>query len=138
MKDPAQVAADWAQKLGGSTTKIAAGVAAVQTPPGQAAARQKAVWLANVTASADKWGSRVAAVPLGDWQAAMTNKGIPRIATGASGAQAKFAGFMTQFLPFVDQGKRALPARGNLDQNIARMVAMVRHNAQFNLRRTGP
>lgn len=137
-KDPASVAADWAQKLGGATSKITAGVQSVQVAPGQAAARQKAVYLQNVTANADKWATHVAAVPLGDWQAAMVNKGIPRIASGATAAQGKMQNFLTQFLPYVDSVKRGLPARGNLDANIARMVAMVRGNAQFKMRRAGP
>ncbi len=131
------MAADWAQKLGGSTAKITAGVQAVSVAPGQAAARQKAVWLQNVTAAVDKFASHVAAVPLADWQAAMINKGIPRIGAGAAASQAKMASFLTQFLPYVDSVKRNLPARGNLDQNIARMVAQVRGNAQFKMRRGG-
>ena len=130
-KDPNQVAADWASKLGAATSKITAGVQAVTVAPGQMAARQKAVYLQNVQAAGDKWAARTAAVPLGDWQAAMVNKGIPRIASGASASQAKFASFLSHFLPYVDQARRSLPARGTLDQNIARMVAMVRANAAY-------
>lgn len=128
---PDQIATNWAQNLAGSTSKITAGVNAVTVAPGQAAARQKDVWLQNTQAAQAKWASRVAAVPLSDWQNAMTNKGVPRIASGATAAQPKFASFMTKFLPHLAAGKAALPPRGTLDQNVNRAVAMIRHNATF-------
>lgn len=128
---PDQIAAAWAQRLGSSTAKITAGVQAVTVAPGQAAARQKAVYLQNTQAAVDKWASRTAAVPLATWQAAVTDKGIPRIATGATAAQPKFASFMGQLLPFVQGAVAGLPPRGNLDQNIARMTAFSRKMATF-------
>ena len=131
------MAADWATKLGAATTKISAGIDSVTVAPGQAAARQKAVWLQNTTAAADKFAAHVAAVPLADWQAAFKNKGIPRIATGATNAVPKMTNFLTQFLPYVDNVKRNLPPRGNLDQNIARVVAQIRGNAAFKMTRAG-
>lgn len=136
-KDPTTVAARWATNLGASTQKIQEGVAAVTTAPGQLAARQKDVWLTNLQASAPKWARNVAAVPLADWQNAMNTKGIGRIAQGAQAAQGKMAMFLTSFLPHVEAGVRALPARGGLEQNIQRAVAMMRHNATFAQRRAG-
>jgi len=128
---PDQIAANWAQALGAATQKITAGVNAVQVAPGQAAARQKAVYVANVNASADKWAAKVAAVPLNAWQTATVTKGIPRIATGASAAQPKMAAFMGQLLPFIARQVAALPPRGNLQQNIARMTTFVNGMATF-------
>jgi len=134
-RTPDQIAADWAQKLGSATQKIADGIDSVRVAPGQAAARQKSVWLQNVTSSADKWAANVAAVPLSTWQDAMKTKGLPRIASGATAAQPKFATFMNQFLPHLERVKSSLPARGNLDANIARMVAQVRGVSQFKYNR---
>lgn len=128
---PDQIAAEWAQRLAASTQKIQSGVQAVSVSPGAAAARQKAAWLAAVQANADKWARRVSAVQVGDWQAAMINKGIPRIATGASAAQPKFTAFMTRLLPAINTAKAGLPARGNLQQNIARMTQFVTAMSQF-------
>jgi hypothetical protein len=128
---PDQIATNWSQNLASSTSKITNGVNAVTVAPGQAAARQKDVWLQNTQAAQAKWAQRVAAVPLSDWQAAMNTKGVPRIASGATAAQPKFASFMTKFLPHLAAGKAALPARGTLDQNINRSAAMIRHNATF-------
>lgn len=126
-----QIAQKWSSNLSAATAHIQAGVQAVQVAPGQAAARQKQVYVQNVQAAADKWARNVASVTLNDWQTAMVNKGIPRIATGAQAAQPKFVNFMNQLLPYIQQGTRTLPARGNLDANIARMTAWVRHMSQF-------
>lgn len=128
---PDAAAAAWASRLAASTQKITDGVNSVTIAPGQAAARQADVWLQNTQAAQAKWKARVAAVPLSEWQSMMTQKGIPRIAAGATAAQPKFQSFMVQFLPYVAAGRNALPARGTLDQNIQRAVAMMRHNAAF-------
>jgi hypothetical protein len=132
---PDQIAARWAAGLAGASQKITDGVNAVSVAPGQAAARQKTVWVQNVAASADKWAANTARVSLSDWQQAMITKGAPRIASGATAAQPKFASFMTQLLPHIASVKGQLPARGNLDQNIARMTAFVRGMSTF--KRTG-
>ena len=131
---PDQIAQDWASRLAGSGDKIQRGVQAVTTAPGQAAARQKAQYVAGVQASSDKWASRVASVSVGDWQQAVIAKGLPRIAGGAQAAQPKFAQFMAQLLPHIASGQAAMPARGNLEQNIARSTAFMRHMATFKRR----
>lgn len=130
-KDPNAVAADWAARLAASTAKIQAGIESVQTSPGAKAARAKDAYVNGVQAKVDKWARRTAAVSLTDWQQAAINKGLGRIASGAQAAQPKMATFLTRFLPHVEAGRNALPARGNLEQNIQRAVAMMRHNSQF-------
>ena len=131
---PQDAAAKWQQNLSGSTDRIAKGVQAVTTAPGQAAARQKTAYTQGVASNADKWASNVAKVPLQDWQQAMIQKGAPRIASGAQAAQPKMEAFLGQFLPHVQGVVSGLPARGNLDQNIARMTAAVRGFSQFRKR----
>ena len=132
---PDQLAQRWAQNLGSAGQRIADGVASVTVAPGQAAARQKTVWAQNVVAAQDKWARNVGAVTLAEWQQAMTEKGVQRIASGATAAQGKFGNFMTQLLPHIDQVKRSLPARGNLDQNITRAVTFMRGMAGFSYKR---
>jgi hypothetical protein len=130
---PDAAAAKWSTNLGASTAGIQAQVQAVTEAPGVAAARQKTLWLQRVTASADKWARRVSAVSLQDWQSAMINKGIPRIASGASAAVPKMTSFFQDFLPYVDQGVAAIKnmPKGGVEQGIARASAMIRHNAAY-------
>lgn len=130
-RNPDQIAQDWAQRLGGSTQKIQDGIQGVTVAPGQSAARQKAAWQQNTVAAADKWAANTAAVSLQQWQNDMVNKGLPRIASGAQAAQGKFASFMGELLPHIDRTRGTLPARGNLDANIARMVAFTRGMSTF-------
>lgn len=130
-KNPQQVAQQWSQRLAASGDKITAGVQATNVAPGAAAARQKSAYVAGVQAKADKWASNTAAVTLQEWQQAVISKGVPRIAGGAQAAEGKMATFFTQLLPYIDNAKSTLPARGTLDQNIARMDAFARKMSQF-------
>lgn len=129
----AQASTKWRDRLVASGTQIKDGVMAVQTAPGVKAAAVKNLWLQRVTASADKWAARVGAVPLGDWQTAMIEKGIPRISQGAAAAQPKVEAFMTDFLPFLDAGKAKVNAipKGDLNASIARMTAMITHTSTY-------
>lgn len=130
-KDPATVAQNWATRLGQSTQAITDGINGVTIAPGQAAARQKALWLQQVTANANKWATNTAAVPLGDWQSAMLTKGVPRISQGATAAIPKMQTFLNKLLPYVDSAVAGLPPRGDLNANITRMVAFTNKMAQF-------
>lgn len=126
-----QIATKWANNLAAATTEIQNGVQAVTVAPGQAAARQKSAYVANVQAKADKWATNTAAVTLSDWQSAMVTKGLPRVATGATAAQPKMSSVMQQLIPYIQNAQRALPARGTLQQNIARATAMITAMSNF-------
>lgn len=123
---PDQLAAAWAQNLAGAQARMQAGAQAVTQSPGQAAAAQQATWLANVTASANLWAQKVAAVTTAQWQQAYITKGLPRVATGAQAAQANFAQTLSRIIAAEKSIVASLPARGNLDQNIARSAAFQR------------
>ena len=130
-RDPNAVAAKWAQNLSAAGPSIQAGVEAVTTPPGQAAARQVDAYAAGVVAAKQKWARNTAAVPLSDWQQATIQKGVPRIASGAQAAQPKMQQFMQKLLPFIDAKVNALPPRGNLEQNITRATKFMRDMSTF-------
>ena len=130
-QDAATVAQRWATGLGGATQKIQQGVEAVTTSPGQMAARQAQVWVQNTQAAQAKFQKNAAAVSLSSWQAATVNKGIPRIASGATAAEPKVQAFMSTFLPFVQAQVNQLPPRGNLQQNIQRAVQMMTNMTKF-------
>lgn len=130
---PEQAANKWRDRLSGAGAEIQAGVMAVTESPGAAAARSADLWLQKVTASKPKWVRRVSAVTLQDWQQAMVTKGLGRIQSGAQAAQPKVQSFMSEFLPYVDQGVakvKAMP-KGTVEAGIARAGAMIRHNAGF-------
>lgn len=136
-KDPATISARWAQNLGGATQKIQDGVNAVTTAPGAKAAAAQAKYLAGVQAKADKWKTRVGAVSLAEWQAAMTQKGLPRIAQGAQASQGKFQNFMAQFLPYVESQAATVRQMPNLtlEDSVNRAAAMIRANAKFSYKK---
>ena len=125
-KDPTTAANKWAANLANAANNgtITAGINAVTAAPGQAAARQKAVWAQNVAAAQDRWAANVAAVSLPSWQNDAITKGVPRVATGAQAAEAKMATFMGKLLPVINNAKAQLPPRGNFQQNLARAQAM--------------
>lgn len=134
-QDPATVAARWVSHIGGAVDKIRQGVQSVTTSPTQAAAAAGNLWQQRVAdpATLAKFQRSLGRVSLSDWQNAMINKGIPRIATGASNAKDKFTAFLTQFLPFVNNVAnqvRAMP-KATLDDRINRAVAQIRGTAQF-------
>lgn len=138
-QDPATVAARWVSHLGAAVDKIRTGVQAVTTSPTQAAAAAGTLWQQRVADPAvlAKFQRNLQRVSLSDWQNAMINKGIPRIATGAANAKDKFTNFLTQFLPFVQNVANQVHAmpKATLDDRINRAVAQIRGTAQF--KRTG-
>ncbi len=125
-KDPNAVSQKWQSRLtsAASDGTIAQGIAAVTVSPGQAAARSADLWVQNTTAAKARFAANSAKVTLADWQQAATNKGINRIAEGATAAQPKMATVMGKLLPAISQIQSSLPARGNFAQNMARAQAM--------------
>ncbi len=122
----------WAQRTAGSTQQVIEGVARVPIAPGVKAAAQKAVWLANIQAKADKWEANTRAVSLQSWQAS-TTAGAQRIAAGVNAKKGKMEAFLNEFLPYVEQVQRRVEAmpRGSLEQNLTRMVENARQLSQF-------
>lgn len=131
--DPQKATAKWVANLSASTPSITAGVNDVTEAPGAAAARQVQTWLARIQASAGKWQKNVAAVTLQEWQKAMLDYGVPRIAQGAQAKQAKYTAFAQSFFPYLAQGQakvKAMP-KMNLNDGIQRAVTMIQHNAAY-------
>lgn len=130
---PAQAASKWKDRLSAATTEIEQGVARVQEAPGMAAAKQINKYLAGVQASAQKWRTNVSRVSLGEWQDAMKNVGIPRIATGAAAKVGKVEQFQAEFQPHLEKVMaevHAMPS-DNLAQRIQRATRMMEGNAKF-------
>lgn len=134
-KNASQVAQKWSQNLSASTTSIQNGVNAVQTAPGQTAAGRQALMKAKLNAAIDsgKWAARVGSVSLGDWKAAMLNKGVQRVASGAQAAQPKMQAFLTEFLPVAAQVSATVDAmpKNTIEDSVARAGAAIRAFAQW-------
>lgn len=130
--DATSIQAKWLRNIQAATPDVTAGIQRVTKAPGQAAAAQANAWQQNTINAADKWKRNVASVSLQDWQNAATN-GVQRIAQGAQAKQDKVGAHLASFLPYLQQGmdKVAAMPRGNFQQNVARMVAMAQHNANY-------
>lgn len=135
MKNASDVARKWASRLGASSEQIRQGVQGVtQNPAERAAARADAYQAGVMRAVADgRYQRGLRRVTLQSWQDSMLNKGLPRIASGATAAVPKMEAFMSKWLPHEEalKAKLASMPRGDLQTNIARMVAAVEHNASF-------
>jgi hypothetical protein len=123
----------WLSNLSSSTDRMKSGVLAVTVAPGQKAAAQRTKWLQRVTQAADKWAARTGSVTLQDWQNSMVNVGIPRVAQGAQQKQGKMQSFLTDFLPYLQQGVSQIDnmPKVTIEDSIARATAMIRHNANY-------
>jgi len=116
----AEASQAWQTGFSGAGTKYAAGINAVTVAPGQLAAAQKNLYVANVQASANTWASKVAAVDINTWKAAATGVGAQRLATGATKGAPKVAAFMGNFLPQLTSIVSGLGPRGSFEQNLQR------------------
>lgn len=130
-KDAASVAAKWQQNASNAVQAYKDGVGSVTVAPGTAAARQKGAYVQGVQANADIWAKNVSSVSLSEWQQAAQGKGGDRFAGGVAAGAPKMAQFMQNFLPKVQSIANSLPARGTLEQNIARMTQQVRETAKL-------
>lgn len=125
-----EVSASWLSGIQGATAKMTAGVNRVTTAPGQAAVQSKARWQAAMSdpATADKWARNVGNVTLQQWQSAMTQYGINRVAQGAAAKQQKFAAAMGPLLNYIDSGVAKIKAMPNttFEDRLLRSQAMQR------------
>ena len=116
-------ASKWVSGMQAAGPAYSAGVNSVKVAPGQLAANKASLWAANVAAAQAKFASKVASVTLQAWQSAAVEKGAPRLGTGATAAQGKFANFMNSFLPVLTNVVNGLPTGGTYEQNKARALA---------------
>lgn len=125
----------WVTRLSGATAEISAGVDRVTKAPGASAAEKFNKWVAAMTSPAvqQKWRANVAAVSLNDWQTAMKNVGIPRIASGAQAKQGKFLSFAEQFFPFLDRGVQQIQGMDDttFEARLQRATAMMTYTHGF-------
>lgn len=129
---PQAAAQKWSRNIGSAGASITDGVNRVSESPTAKAATPQAEqrYLSGVQEAVSS-GKRAAAlnrVSLGDWKAAMLNKGIPRIASGAAAAQGKMERFLSELYPHIEAGKAALQG---VDDPRARMNQWFEHMSKF-------
>jgi len=139
MRSAADIAQKWKRNLSASVESIRAGVQAVDQSPTDLAADKADQYLIGVQNAVDsgKYQAGLRSVSLAEWKTAMLDKGVPRIASGASSGESKVLSFLNEWLPFVESGQRMLEnmPRGSLAENIARSTAMIEHLASFHRNR---
>lgn len=136
MAQSAKTVADkWQRNTSGSIQSYKDGINAVTQSPTEKAAAAVDRQVAGVqrAAAEGKTQRALLRVSLADWRKAAIDKGANRLASGVQAAVGKVESFLGEFLPYVEQGRDQLSSmpRGDVEQNIQRMVAMVRHNAAF-------
>jgi len=130
-KDPTASAALWASRTAAAVPQYTAGVQSVTTSPGQLASQKAAFWASQTAAAQQKFANATQAVSLSAWQAAAVNKGAPRIASGVTAATPKMTAFLTALMNYEYNGLASLPARGDINANIARMNAWITYMHNF-------
>lgn len=130
-RTPAQVAAKWERNASAAVTNYKEGIAATQVNPMQLAAAATPTWLAAVQAAAPKFQRNVGLVSKQAWQTAAQTKGATNFPVGIQAGQAKYSAAIGPLLSYITQVKGTLPARGTLQQNIARMTAFVNGMAKY-------
>lgn len=133
--NPSQVANNWANGMAQAGEKIRQGIQAVTESPTHLAARSIDRMVAGIqrAAAEGKIQRGLEAVSLEDWKRAALEKGVGRVGAGATAAKPKMQVFFEEFLPHLERGQAALASmpRGDIEANIARANAMMRHNATF-------
>lgn len=107
------------------------GINAVQTAPGEAAARNVNGYQNGVAqaVASGKWQRNVQAVGLQDWKRAALDKGAQRLASGAQAAVGKVAAANERVFPMIDQATARIASmpRDTPQARIARATAYMTH-----------
>lgn len=126
-RTPDQAAQRWARSMAGATQNYTEGVQAVQTSPGEMAARNVSGYQNGVAqaVASGKWQRRVAAVSLQDWKTAAANKGAQRLASGAAAAVDKVRAANERVFPMIESAVNSVAnmPRDTPQARIARATA---------------
>lgn len=126
MPTAAEAAAKWATNLPAAQQRYIDGVNSVTVSPGALAARAAPTWAANTAAAQTKFARNSAAVTLQTWQQQTTTKGAQRLSSGAQAAQPKVETAFAKLFPAIQSAVSSLPARGDIEANIARSAQFAR------------
>lgn len=126
-RTPDQAAQRWARAMANAGPNYTEGVQAVQTAPGEMAARNVNGYQNGVAqaVASGKWQRNVAAVDLGTWKRAALDKGASRLASGAQAAVDKVRQSNEKVFPMIDQATSSIAnmPRDTPQSRIARATA---------------
>lgn len=140
-RTPQQAAERWVRAMQGATQNYQEGVQAVQTAPGQAAAKQVNAYQNGVAqaVASGKWANRVSSVSLEDWKQNTLQKGAARLAQGATAAQSKVMAAHERIGPMVDSARASIAnmPKDTPAARIARATAYMTKMAELGSRSRG-
>ena len=116
---PSEVQAKWKQNFGAAGAAWSAGIGRVDRAPGLDAAAAVDRYVSGVQQNAQKFARNVGSVSLQAWQAA-ANAAQGRLAQGAAKGSDKYLAGITKVLNAEASILPSLPARGDVEANIAR------------------
>ena len=132
---PSLAAEKWVRNLSASTAEVRRGVEGVSESPMDKAADQADKYALRVqeAVASGKYARKLREVSLADWKTATIDKGLNRIASGATAAESKFERFMDELLPYEEALQRSIDAMPDttLEDSIARQAAWTRGMAEF-------
>lgn len=132
---PEEGAAKLIERARAAVPHIADQVRKVTVAPTEKAANKIDKMRTNILSAIDsgKVERGLRRVTLSDWQKAMIEKGVNRIAPGLEASKDKIVEFNRQFYPYLErvQGEIESMPDTSLEDNIARMVHNVRRVAEF-------
>lgn len=124
-----------ARRLKGSVEDIRRGVDRISKNPCELAAAKQDKMLSRLSdaVNSGKWANNLKKVTLDEWKTKMTEKGIPRIASGIDGAKDKVVAFAQELLPHVDAGVAKVKGMPDItiEDSINRASTFIRHMANF-------
>jgi hypothetical protein len=133
MKTAAQMASAYQAAMSNPQTaaNYTQGVQSVTTSPTQTAADpaslQRYVMGTQQAVASGRMAAALQAVTLQQWQTAATQKGAPRLASGAQAASAKVSAFFQKWAPIYAQASQAAKAlpKGGMANALARVQAAI-------------
>lgn len=135
VKSASAVAEKWVRNLGAAGQTIREGVQSVTESPGEAAIRQKDNYIAGVQRafSDGSYERGLRSFSLDDWKRAMVDKGLSRVAAGATAAKGKVQDFLQAWLPYQDELQRRIAQmpKSSIQDSIARAQFAIEFNSAF-------
>lgn len=130
-----QVVSKWSANTQNATGYMKDGVNAVSVNPMEQAAQQlpKALQNYQQAINSGRMASAMRGVSLSDWQNAMINKGVPRVAQGVTNAVPKTTAAFNKLLPYIQKGQDIVSKMPSttLQDSKNRMSAFFDHMAAY-------